>query len=55
MWEQHHCQIEDDTVTGWHLAEIGGMVWGGRRVQDGEHMYTCGGFILMYAKTNTIL
>jgi len=23
------------------------MVWegGGRRVQDGEHMYTCGGFI----------
>ena len=28
---------------------------GGRRVQDGEHMYTCGGFILMYGKTNTIL
>ena len=27
----------------------------GRRVQDGEHMYTCGGFILMYGKTNTIL
>ena len=24
-------------------------------VQDGEHMYTCGGFILMYGKTNTIL
>ena len=24
-------------------------------VQDGEHMYTCGGFILIYAKTNTIL
>ena len=23
---------------------------GGRRVQDGEHMYTCGGFILMYGK-----
>ena len=23
---------------------------GGRRVQDGEHMYTCGGFILMFAK-----
>ena len=21
---------------------------GGRRVQDGEHMYTCGGFILIY-------
>ena len=28
---------------------------GGRRVQDGEHMYTCGRFILMYGKTNTIL
>ena len=27
----------------------------GRRVQDGEHMYTCGGFILIYGKTNTIL
>ena len=23
---------------------------GGRRVQDGEHMYTCGGFILIYGK-----
>ena len=23
---------------------------GGRRVQDGEHMYTCGRFILIYAK-----
>ena len=32
-----------------------GMVWGGRRVQDGEHMYTCGGFILMFGKTNTIM
>ena len=26
-----------------------------RGVQDGEHMYTCGGFMLMYGKTNTIL
>ena len=26
---------------------------GGRRVQDGEHMYTCGGFILLFGKTNT--
>ena len=23
-------------------------------VQDGEHMYTCGGFILIFGKTNTI-
>ena len=28
---------------------------GGRRVQDGEHMYTCGGFILIFGKTNTIM
>ena len=28
---------------------------GGRRVQDGEHRYTCGGFILMFGKTNTVL
>ena len=28
---------------------------GGRKVQDGEHMYACGGFISIYGKTNTIL
>ena len=28
---------------------------GGRRVQDGEHRYTCGRFILIFGKTNTIL
>ena len=28
---------------------------GGRGVQDGEHMYTSGGFKSMYGKTNTIL
>ena len=27
---------------------------GGRRVQDGEHMYTCGVFISIFGKTNTI-
>ena len=27
----------------------------GRRVQDGEHVYTCGGFMLIYGKTNAIL
>ena len=26
----------------------------GRGVQDGEHMYTHGGFMLMYGKINTI-
>ena len=28
---------------------------GGREVQDGEHVYTCGRIMLMYGKTNTIL
>ena len=37
-----------DDPEGWY----GG---GGRRVQDGEHMYTCGGFILIFGKTNTIM
>ena len=27
----------------------------GRGVQHGEHMYTCGGFISIFGKTNTIL
>jgi len=32
-----------------------GRVCGGRRVQDGEHGYTCGRFISMLGKTNAIL
>ena len=28
---------------------------GGRGVQDGDHVNTCCGFMLMYGKTNTIL
>ena len=28
---------------------------GGRGVQDGEHVYTRGGFMSMYGKTTTIL
>ena len=26
-----------------------------KKVQDGEHMYACGGFILIFGKTNTIM
>ena len=33
-----------DDLEGWNGEG------GGRRVQDGEHMYTCGGFILIFAK-----
>ena len=38
-----------DDPEGWY------GVGGGRRVQDGEHMYTCGRFISISGKTNTIL
>ena len=38
-----------DDPEGWYGEE------GGRGVQDGEHVYTCGGFLLKYGKTNTIL
>ena len=38
-----------DNPEGWYRE-------GGRmKVQDEEHMYTCGGFILIFGKTNTIL
>ena len=30
-------------------------VGGEMGVRDGEHVYTCSGFVLMYGKTNTIL
>ena len=38
-----------DDPEGWYGEE------GGRGVQDWEHVYTCGRFMLMYGKTNTIL
>ena len=40
---------EDNHQEGWYGEG------GRRRVQDGEHMYTCGGFILIFGKTNTIM
>ena len=42
-------EIKLPTPEGWYREG------GERRVQDGEHMYTCGGFMLIYGKTNTIL
>ena len=39
----------------WHDPEGWYREGGERRVQDGEHVYTCGGFMLIYGKTNTIL
>ena len=38
-----------DDPEGWYGEEVGGAV------QDGEHLYTCGGFVSMYGKTNRIL
>ena len=38
-----------DDLEGWNGEEDG------KGVQDGEHMYTRGGFMSMYGKTNTIL
>ena len=42
-------QVHWDDPEGWYGAE------GWRGVQDGEHVYTHDGFMLMYGKTNTIL
>ena len=39
----------------WDDPEGGSGEGGGRRVQDGEHRYTCGRFISIFGKTNTIL
>ena len=41
--------VHGDDPEGWYGEG------GGRRDQDGEHMYTCGGFIFLFGKTNTIL
>ena len=38
-----------DDPEGWYREG------GGTGVQDGEHVYTHGGFMLMYGKNNTIL
>ena len=38
----------------WTIKKAEGREVGGG-VQDGEHVYTHGGFLLMYGKTNTIL
>ena len=39
------CLVHWDDPEGWYGEG------GGRRVQDGEHVYTCGGFTLIYGKT----
>ena len=39
----------------WDDPEGGEGVGGGWGVRDGEHMYTCGRFMWIYGKTNSIL
>ena len=41
--------VHQDDPEGWY------GVGGGKGVQDGEHVYTHGGCMLMYGKTNTLL
>ena len=45
--------------TGYRMLGAGALGWygkgGGRGVQDWELIYTCGGFMSMYGKTNTVL
>jgi len=43
------CVLSQIIFKGWYWEGDG------RGVQDGEHVYTCGGFMLMYGKTNAIL
>ena len=50
-----HLELVKNTLVHWDDTEGWYGEGGGRRVQDGEHMYTCGRFILIYGKTNTIL
>ena len=47
--QDHPQEKEMQDPEGWYSEG------GGRGVQDGEHVYTCGGCMLMYGKTNTIL
>ena len=56
--ENAYCYFITKTILN-RLKSLATEGWngkgGGRWVQDGEHMYTCGGFILIFGKTNTIM
>ena len=47
------CPMQDTACLG--LVHWDDPEGGGRGIQDGEHMYTHGGFMSMYGKTNTVL
>ena len=58
-WERERVGSRFDTgclgLVHWNNPEGWYGEGGGRRVQDGEHMYTCGGFILIFGKSNTVM
>ena len=52
------CSIQDTGCLGlvhWDNPEGWYGEGSGRGIQEGELMYTSGGFMLMYGKTNTVL
>ena len=51
----HVLAIINSATMNWDEPEGWYREGGGRGVQDGEHVYSHGGFMLMYGKTNTIL
>ena len=55
----HQSRFVHDTgclgLVHWDDTERWDGEGGGKGVQDGEHMYTRGGFMSMYGKTNTML
>ena len=58
MYQKGQYDLNDTGCLGlvhWEDPEGWTGEGGGRRVQDGEHMYTCGGLILIFGKTNTIM
>ena len=52
---ERSCFFHDPADVHWDDPEGWYREGGGRSVQDGEHVYTCGGFMLIYGKTNIIL
>ena len=58
QWVASPGSMHDTVCSGlvhWDDPEGSDREGGGTGIQDGKHMYTCGGFMSMYGKTNKIL